>query len=128
MNAPAKLFSGSPERPVVGLEEVGQVYKPKERTVRVQAYVPQSFQEQMKSLGRLWSIIDRAHDEAKQAAEPDTKREPLKEWTEAEVVKRLLEAAMEDAWEEAGTREPASEEEWKRLEADFAKKLRSKSR
>jgi hypothetical protein len=88
------------------------VRRAKERSQRIQAYVPESFARQLLSLGRLWSIQDRAED----AAKATEKKEPLKEWTESEILKRLLEFASEAAWKEVDGGEPKTEEEWAQAE------------
>jgi hypothetical protein len=123
MNAPAKAFSGGGGRPVTGLEEV-PVYKAKERTIRVQAYVPESFQQRMGKLARLWSLIDRMSDEAK--PKDDRPKEPLKEWTEAEVIKRLLEAGIDTAFQEFGG-EPKTEDSWSAIEKQIASAIKKQS-
>jgi hypothetical protein len=98
------------------------VHRPKERSVRVQAYVGESFQEQLARIGRLWTLIDKAADEVKNAGAGE-KKEPLKEWTESEVVKRLLESGLESAWEEIGGGEPKTHEEWAELESKYVAAL-----
>lgn len=128
MTAPAKVFSGATPRPVVGSEEVAPVYRPKERSVRVQAYVPESFQKRLEMLGRVWTLIDKAKYEAQRAADPRFDQEPLKEWSEAEVVKRLLEAASAGAWEEIDGREPQSEADWARIEKKYLDRVKTASK
>ena len=76
----------------------------------------------------MWTLIDKANDEAKRAKDPDYSKEPLKDWTEAEVVKRLLEAASTGAWEEIDGKAPESEADWTRIEKKYLDRVKSASK
>ena len=129
MNAPVKAFSGPVTEPVLGSADVA-VYRSKERSQRLQTYVPESFARRVLALGRFWSLLDQANDAAERASGGRDAKEapPLKEWTESEVVKRLLEVASEAAWAEIDGGEPKSEDDWKRVAAQLMKRAKPTGR
>jgi hypothetical protein len=92
------------------------VYKPRppKSTVKVQAYLSPKVREAMMQLGRLWAILDR-HSPQETNAE---------EWTESEILKRLIESGIDAAWDEVKGGAPQSEEGWAALEQAIARAAR----
>lgn len=97
-----KVASGFVPRPVEESEDVS-VFQPREKRVRVAAYVPEAMKARLDSLQRLWTFIERLEDPK------------VSEWSESDVVGRLVAAGIDNAWAEFGG-EPKSEADWKRVE------------
>lgn len=74
------------------------VFQPQEKSAakRVQAYVAPAVKLDLDRLAQVWSEIDGS------------------EWTESQVVKRLIEAALDTAWDELGGK-PETEEAFREL-------------
>lgn len=84
-------------------DEMGDpVYKPKDekRTEQLNARITKTIKSGLSDLGRIWSKFD-------QVEQGDDEIE----WSEGDVVNRLLEHALAAAWTEIGFR-PKSKEEW----------------
>jgi hypothetical protein len=108
MNAPARLFSGARSKDVAPSDDMA-VYRPKETfSERKVTFVTVLQAQRLAKLTRAWSALDRIDNPA------------AKEWGEAEAIRRLIDAAMDAAWQEIGG-EPKDEADLERHVVAYAK-------
>ena len=92
------MFSGGEGLPVLDSEPVA-LYRPKETySERVTTFLSKPQAQRLTRLLDVWSALDRVHNPA------------AKGWSEAEGVRRLLEASLESAFAEMGG-EPKTDDE-----------------